>query len=178
MDTVFLHRELPVNGVEVKKNLWPVIRANLRLTDKSHVAVGFPGNKAKTQKMHGDSGMTVGQVAIANEMGSGPGVKPIVPARPFVAETVRLHGDGFQKLSTDLLGMISGGKMSTRIALGRMGKNGVDKMQDTIVQSETWATENAKSTKAKKRSSTPLIDTKTMVNSITYDVRMKGTKAP
>lgn len=179
MDAVFLHRELPVNGVEVKKNLWPVIRANLRLADKSHVAVGFPSESPKSQRrLKAHDGMTNAEVAIANEFGSAPGVRPIVPARPFIGETVRRHRGKMLELGTDLLGMIAKGQMSTRIALGRMGEDGADKVQDTIVQSPTWAVPNAPFTKAKKRSTTPLIDTGAMRRAVTYKVRMKGTKAP
>ena len=166
-----------MNGVEVKKNIWPKIAANLSLAHKSHAAVGFPGNKSQSNKAHGDSGMTNAQVAIANEFGSAPGVKPIVPARPFVAETVKRHKKPLQDLARDMLGMISKGEMSTKIALGRMGTDGVDKMRETIVQSKTWAIRNADFTKAKKRSETPLIDTKAMHNAVTFDVRMHSRMA-
>lgn len=166
-----------MNGVEVKKNLWPVIRANLRLADKSHVAVGFPGESPKSQKIvAAHNGMTNAQVAIANESGSAPGAKPEVPARPFIGETVRRHRGKMLDQGTELLGMIARGQMSTAIALGRMGKDGADKVQDTIVQSKAWATPNVPSTKAKKRSSTPLIDTGAMRQAVTYKVRMRGSK--
>ena len=164
-------------GVTVLKNLWPKIQANLRLANNSHVAVGFPGEAPKSQKVDKAHGpMTNAQVAIANEFGSAPGAKPVVPARPFIGETVRRHKGDMQELASGLLGMIAVGDMSTNIALGRMGKDGADKVQETIVQSPTWAVPNAPFTKAKKKSSTPLIDTGAMRQAVTYKVRMKGSK--
>ena len=160
-------------GVQVKKNLWPVIRANLRLAQKSYAAVGFPGDAPKSNKAHGDSGMTNLQVAIANEFGSGPGVQPVVPARPFVAETVKRASRGKVKdLGNHLLKMVSKGEMSTKIALGRWGKAGADEMQATIVDSKSWAVPNSDYTRAKKGGSTPLIDTGAMRQAVTHKTRM------
>ncbi len=163
-------------GVVVKKNLWPAIQANLRLAQRSYAAVGFPGDGGKTNSAHGDSGMTNLQVAVANEFGSAPGVQPVVPARPFVKETVRRGGQSRAPLivlGKELLGMIAFGKMSTKIALDRWGKMGADEMQATITSSKAWAKPNADFTKAKKRSSTPLIDTGAMRQAVTHKTRMR-----
>jgi len=160
-----------VKGVTVKKNLWPAIRANLRIAAKSHVAVGFPGDSSKATASHGN-GMNNIQVALANEFGSAPGVRPVVPARPFVKETMKRHGaeltDGLQ----GQLRMIAKGEQTTNRALEGVGKIASDKVKDTIVQSKTWAVPNADFTKAKKRSSTPLIDTGAMRQAVTHKVRM------
>lgn len=159
-----------MKGVTVKRNLWPVIQANLRLARKSYAAVGFPGDAPKSNKAHGDSGMTNVQVAVANEFGSAPGV----PARPFVKETVKRAAKGKVKdLGNDLLRMVAKGQMSTKIALDRWGKAGADEMQATIVDSKSWAQKNADYTVAKKRSSTPLIDTGAMRQAVTHKTRMK-----
>lgn len=160
-------------SVVVKKNLWPVIAANLRLAQKSHAAVGFPGDSPKSNKAHGDTGMTNVQVAVANEFGSAPGVRPVVPARPFIAQTMKRASKGkVRELGNKLLSMIARGEMSTRLALGRWGKAGADEMQATIRDSKSWAATNSDYTKAKKRSSTPLIDSKKMMNAITHKTRM------
>lgn len=161
-------------GVTVKKNLWPVIQANLRLARKSYAAVGFPGDAPKSNSAHGDSGMTNLQVAVANEFGSAPGVRPAVPARPFVGETVKRAAKGKVKdLGNDLLRMVAKGQMSTKIALDRWGKAGADEMQATIAGSKSWAVPNAAYTVAKKRSATPLIDTGAMRQAVTHKTRMK-----
>lgn len=162
-------------GVQVKKNIWPAIRANLRLAQKSYAAVGFPGNAPKSNMVHGDSGMSNLQVAIANEFGSGPGVQPVVPARPFIKETVKRASRGKVKdLGNELLRMVSKGEMSTKIALDRWGKAGADEMQATIVDSKSWAVPNSDYTKAKKGSDTPLIDQGALLGAVSFRTRMRG----
>lgn len=168
-----------MNGVAVKKNLWPVIRANLRLAQKSYAAVGFPGDAPKSNAVHKTDKdrpgrpMTNLEVAIINEFGTGPGVQPEIPARPFIRETVKRASRGKVKdLGNELLKMVAKGEMSTRLALGRLGKAGVDEMQATIVASKSWAKPNAPFTIAKKKSSTPLIDIGAMRQAITHKTRM------
>lgn len=162
-------------GVQVKKNLWPVIAANLRLAQKSYAAVGFPGDAPKSSKAHGDSGMTNLQVAIANEFGSGPGVQPVVPARPFVAETVKRASKGkVSEVQKELLRLITVGQMATHKGLDRLGKAGADEMQATMRQSKTWAVKNADYTKAKKGSDTPLIDQGALLGAVSFRTRMRG----
>lgn len=165
-------------GVTVKKNIWPVIQANLRLAQKSYSAVGFPGDSPKSTQAHGDSGMSNVQVATANEYGSAPGVRPVVPARPFVKETVKRAAKGrVRDVQKELLRLITIGQMNTNVALLRLGKVGADEMQATIADSKSWAVPNAEYTKAKKQSSTPLIDTGAMRQAVTYRTRMRGSAA-
>ena len=160
----------------VRNNLWPVIRANLRLANKSRVAIGFPGDMPKTNAQHGNSGMTNGQLAILNEVGTAPGVQQVNTPRPFVKETVKRHGGDLLNKATEQLKMISRGEQSTLRALTGLGKIGADKVQATIVDSPSWAVANTDFTKAKKRSSTPLIDSMVMHNSVSYKVRMRGSQ--
>ena len=132
-----------------------------------------PGDPPQTNRAHGHSGLPHLQVAIANEFGSGPGVQPVVPARPFIKETVKRASRGKVKdLGNQLLKMVSKGEMSTKIALDRWGKAGADEMQATIVDSKSWAVPNSDYTKAKKKSSTPLIDTGAMRQAVTHKTRM------
>lgn len=158
------------SGVTVKKNLWPLIKANLSLAKGSHAAVGFPGD--------GDKPNMATQVkkAIANEFGSPPGVRPVVPARPFMRQT---FGPGTKRRdmlqgSQRLLGMIAEGKMSTKIALERLGTMGASAVKDEITKPGTAFVPNAVFTVAKKKSSHPLIDTGAMRAGVTYKVRMKS----
>ena len=166
-------------SVQKTKNLWPAIRANLRLAAKASVAMGFPGESPKSKKPHpseDERPMTNVEVALANEFGSAPGVKPAVPARPFVKTAMDRHGAELQKGAADQLAMISRGEQTTHRALSDLGKIGADKIQATIVDSKSWAVPNAPYTVAKKRSSTPLIDTGAMRQAVTYKVRMGGSK--
>jgi len=161
------------NGVTVKTDNWRAIRANLSLAKNSHVAVGYPSDSPKAKKSHDAiSGMNNIQVALANELGSAPGVKPVVPSRPFVKRTFEREKDTILKGLKDVLGMIVDGKMSTKIALERMGRLGQSEVQRSFTV-ETWAP-NARMTIALKGSSQPLIDQGTLRNSVSYKVRMKS----
>lgn len=161
-------------GVVTKKNLWPAIKANLSLAKGSYAAVGFPGDSAKAKQSRGQ-GMTNVDVAIANEFGSPPGVKPVVPARPFMRQTFASgKRKKFLDAGTDLLGMISQGKMSTKIALERLGTMGSSAVKDEITSPSPAFVPNAPFTVAKKQSSKPLIDTGAMRAAVTHKVRMKS----
>ena len=158
------------NGVTVVKDLWPKIRANLSLAKKSYAAVGFPSEKDKPHPK--TQGMTVAQVATANEVGSAPGVRPMVPARPFLAQTMTRWGARFKEEQRNLLKMISSGELSTKVALDRLGNIGKGAVQDTITHG-TFAP-NAVYTVAKKGSDHPLIDTGALRQGVTWAVRMKS----
>jgi len=162
------------SGVTIKKNLWPLIKANLSLAKGSHAAVGFPGDSDKKARAQGSK--TNVDVAVANEFGSPPGVRPVVPARPFMRQT---FGPGMKRRDMlqggqRLLGMIAEGKMSTRIALERLGTMGASAVKDEITKPGTPFAPNAAFTIAKKKSSHPLIDTGAMRAAVTYKVRMKS----
>lgn len=163
-------------GVVTKKNLWPMIKANLSLAKGSHAAVGFPGDAPKSKQSREGKGMNNIQVALANEFGSPPGVLPRVPARPFMRQT---FGPGMKRRDLvqggqRLLGMISEGKMSTKIALERWGTMGSSAVKDEITSPGTPFAPNAPFTIAKKKSSHPLIDTGVMRAAVTHKVRMKS----
>jgi hypothetical protein len=160
--------------ITVKKNLWPVILANLSLAKGSHAAVGFPSEKDKPHAGAGDLGahMTNAQVATANEIGSAPGVFPKVPARPFMKQTMDHTKPKFQGAMRDLVKMIFAGQMSTKIALERIGNLGASEVKWSFTV-EKFAP-NAAYTIARKGSSRPLIDTGALRQGVTWIVRMKS----
>ena len=174
-------------GVVTKKNLWPIIKANLSLAKGSYAAVGFPGDSAKSKKVHPQSlgegksrkkttGLTNVDIAIINEFGTpaaldGPGI----PSRPFMRQTFGYdRRKKFQDEGAKLLGMIAKGEMSTRIALGRLGTMGSSAVKDEITHPKPPFLPNAPYTVAKKKSSHPLIDTGAMRAAVTHKVRMKS----
>lgn len=162
-------------SVDVKKNLWPVIKANLSLARGSFAAVGFPGDSAKSQEMR-EEGYTNVDIAIVHEFGTPPGVTPRIPSRPFMRQA---FGPGqkrrdIQQAGQQLLGMITEGKMSTKIALERLGTMGVAAVKDEITKPGTPFAPNSPATIARKKSSKPLIDTGMLRAAVTYKVRMKG----
>ena len=159
-----------------KSNLWPAIKQALKETQKSHVAVGWPSESSKTKEAHDTvSGMSNVQVATANEIGSAPGVRPVVPARPMVAETARRIEVPAKKLTAELLKQITEGKMSVKVALGRIGRYAQGELKQSIrMPAGGWKAANATMTKAKKGSDVPLVDTGKLFQSVTYAVRMRG----
>jgi len=162
-------------GVVTKKNLWPMIKANLSLAKGSYAAVGFPGDSAKAKQSREGKGMNNIQVAIANEFGSPQGVQPVVPARPFMRQTFSgPKRKKFLDAGAGLLGMVAEGRMSTRIALERLGTMGASAVKDEITSPSPAFVPNAPFTIAKKKSSHPVIDTGAMRAAVTHKVRMKS----
>lgn len=169
--------------VHTVSNAWAKIRQELLEAKKSHVAVGWPSESPKTRESH-DSilGMSNVQVATANEVGSAPGVRPKVPARPMVAETMRRIELPAKKLTADLLKMVTEDKMTVRAALGRIGRYAQGEVKKSIrMPAGGWKAENAKTTialksKKGKVSDIPLVDTGNLFKSVTYAVRMRGKK--
>lgn len=164
--------------VHTVSNAWAKIRQELLEARKSHVAVGWPSESPKTRESH-DSilGMTNVQVATANEVGSAPGVKPKVPARPMVAETMRRIELPAKKLTADLLKMVTEDKMTVKVALGRIGRYAQGEVKQSIrMPAGGWKAPNATMTKAKKGSDIPLVDTGNLFKSVSYAVRMRGKK--
>ena len=168
-------------SVTVKKNLWPLILANLSLAKGSSVAVGWPGTAAKTKDQHdGLSGLTNVQVAVANEIGSAPGVLPKVPARPMIGETMRRHSPKYRETMAQLFKMIVAGKMPTNMALERLGRGVQGDLKKMIREpASSWKAKNAPMTialKSKKNrvSDIPLVNSGKLSQSVTWLVTMKS----
>lgn len=175
---------MSIKGIVVKKDLWPMIRAQVSLANGSFVAVGFPSGESKTDAAH-NPGMSNVQVAIANELGSGPGVTPPVHPRPFMRETFYRKKQDFLKVQRQLMAMILDAQMSTKIALERIGRQGQSEVQKTMSTPGTIAYEpgwepvgfkmdNSPFTIAKKESSIPLIDTGALRQAVTWKVFMRS----
>ncbi len=176
------------DGVTVVKDLWPKIRANLSLAKKSYAAVGFPSEKDKPHKDAPGSrlsGMTNGQLAALMEVGRAPGGDgPAIPARPFLAATMKRCGPKFKEEQKSLLKMISSGEMSTKVALNRLGNIGASEVKVSIgmagntpyVPGQTggWKMNNAPYTIARKGSDTPLVNGGALVQAVTWIVRMRS----
>jgi hypothetical protein len=120
-------------------------------------------------------GATLAQIASWNELGVlGPpmsqhgGGKWFIPPRPFV----RGFADGKRELTAKTMeklgNLVTGGKLDADTAIRRLGEYGQSGVKSYIRNGDF--TPNADSTAAKKESSEPLIDNKTLVNSIRYQV--------
>ena len=165
-----------------KSNAWKAIKESLLAAKKSYVAVGWPGEANKTKAPHDISGMSNVQVATINEIGSAPGAKPGVPPRPMVKATMQRIEAPAKQLTAEMLRQVTSGKMSVKVALGRIGRYAQGELKQSIREpaNGTWKPENAPSTIIKKspngvrRGVGPLVDTGTLFKSVSYAVRMKG----
>lgn len=165
-------------GVElkVKTDNWAKIRANLSLAKKSYVAVGWPGEANKSQAIHDPlSGMTNVQVAISNEVGSAPGVKPEIPARPMVGETLRRTKNQVRDLQKFGIRGIMDGTTSAKVALERIGRFFQGELVSSInAPAGGWKVKNSDKTIALKGSDTPLVDKGALSQSVSWIVRMRS----
>jgi hypothetical protein len=139
------------------------IAANLKSLAKKEVAVGFPrGGKAASLTY--DNGASVLDVAVWNQFGTKD-----IPARPFMDQ-------GTEAMIADVKGeMAAVARMANRKevdagqALKKMGDFGVKSIQLAITDG-TYEP-NAPSTKRRKKSDKPLIDTGKMRQSVASVVR-------
>ncbi len=130
-----------------------------------HIAVGVVGSSAGAA--HGE-GVTNSGLAAVHEYGLG------VPQRSFIGATIdakaveyaRSLADAYRKV------MLSGGSVASlknHVALKRVGLKVVGDIQRRI--SDGIAPANSPVTIARKGSSTPLVDTGQLRQSITFEVR-------
>lgn len=153
-------------GVTVKRDMLAKMLRELGATQK-HIAVGVLGAKAQAphKNEHGEkSEATVAQVAQWNSYGTST-----IPARPFLAIAVARHARELLKMQRRLATALVMQKIGLDRALGLLGAYAVGIVKQTIV--EGVPPPNAESTIKMKGSSTPLINTGQLRNSITFELR-------
>lgn len=141
-------------------------RKNLEKAMKSHVDVGLPREVA--QKGNYGNGVSVVDVGYANEYGAG------VPTRSFLRNTFHVKKKEIAKEIDNVFSAMVEGSIDSQTALGRIGVTATNYVKQAFSTQGygTWQA-NAESTIAKKGSSSPLIDTGALRQSITYAVRGK-----
>ncbi|GHU34507.1 hypothetical protein FACS1894172_14880 [Spirochaetia bacterium] len=106
---------------------------------------------------------TVAQYAAWNEMGTDR-----IPSRPFIRDWVDGNRERITQTMQSLFRYVQDGIMPADVALGRLGQFGQSGIQSYIITGDFE--ENATSTKKRKGSSKPLIDTGTLRNNIRYQI--------
>lgn len=133
----------------------------LRELAEKEVRVGFQHGKATKE-----DGTDICDVAAWNELGT-----VYIPARPFLRQSV---DDNVSKINSFLQGkkndLIRG--LSAEQVLKDIGIFQKDLIQEKITEGDFAA--NAESTIKKKGSSTPLVDTGRMRQSVNYEIKQKG----
>ena len=111
-------------------------------------------------------GTAVVDYATFNEFGT-----EYIPARPFMSITAELYTDDISRFTQYLVGRMIDGKITDETVFRNMGEKYQSYIQKTIRDAKTWAVPNAESTIEKKGSTSPLIDTGRMVQSVRYEVK-------
>lgn len=130
------------------------------------------GKGVKVGVMGGETadGVSVVDYAVWNEFGT-----KYIPKRPFMQRTADENLAETLKFSDHLVGKMIDGGLTPDGVLKNLGEFYQKKMQMMIRTAKEWATENAESTIARKGSSSPLIDTGRLIQSIRYEITSGGT---
>ena len=143
---------------------------------KLQVRVGFSANgqgfgaRHEAISVKNDGGPTIAEIAAWNELGT-----EYIPSRPFLRQSIDKNGTLIANTCKQLITAIAKGEATAETAL-----KGIGALQVGLVQREIrdgGFAPNADSTKAKKDSATPLIDTGRMRQSVHYVIEgKKGSK--
>lgn len=98
-----------------------------------------------------------------------------IPARPFFSSALDANSKQIGDMLQEVIGKIIDGDMTAVKAAERVGLFVKSLIQKRIRDSPNWAEPLAESTIEAKGSSTPLVDTGELLNSVTYAVLEKGT---
>ncbi len=131
-----------------------------RLQKNSGVLIGLPAGTGSYE-----DGAPIAVIAAVQEFGSADGR---IPERSFLRVPLRQNAETFQAIWRAQVPKVVEGELSMHQVMSQLGARAVAVSQEAI--SEGIAPENAESTKKRKGSSKPLIDTGQLRQSITYIV--------
>jgi phage gpG-like protein len=138
---------------------WRQIKLNMEQLKGRHVKVGITADSGSVD------GTTVIDYATYNEFGTRS-----IPARPFMATTADRYRDQTVKVAEAMIGQVLDQRYTVDTMLARLGAWYQAKVQQTIRDAKEWAVPNDPKTIAMKGSSSPLIDTGRLVQSVRYEV--------
>lgn len=155
-------------SVKVIDKGWKRIEKELQKAHGAHVKVGFPEEKPKIHKpKDGENSKPIDMAQLASVLNFGT-TDGRIPPRPFISETLDLNLDAVTETIEKIKSKIFEGKLTASKGLAQLGAYYKGLMQRTI-REEVWQA-NAESTIAKKGSSTPLIDTSQLRQSVDFEV--------
>jgi hypothetical protein len=132
--------------------------------------VGVLADSGKGGATHKESDLTVAQIATIMEFGT---EDKSVPARPAFRQTFEAERERMFQISRDLIKAFVEGKMTAERAANQMGRALSSAVKKTI-SSGSVRPDIEQSTKQAKGSDVPLIDSRQLLNAITWKVTMKG----
>jgi hypothetical protein len=140
-------------------------------TGGAFTLVGVQGQQAAAAH-HKAARMTVADLAVVHEFGAvirtRHGSEIVIPQRSFIRATIDEYAPKLQRTASALGQGVLMGKFMTRQALELLGQQGTGLIKQRIA--DRIAPRNADSTIARKKSSTPLVDTGQLRGSITHRV--------
>lgn len=155
-------------GIEIKrKSKLPELTKKVEKMANSHVKIGILEEAGSHDG--DDSTLTVADVASFHEFGTtDANGQTHVPERSFIRSSIDDKRSELREMAKKLQGMILTGKMTAKQALGLLG----EKMQAEMIRkiNEGIDPELDPATIKRKGSSTPLIDTGQLKQSIRYKV--------
>lgn len=122
-----------------------------------------PGQK------HGDTKLTMAQLAYVMEYGVKVGKRPYIPPRPMLRLTGRLKSKNWVQQAGKLAKSVLEGKVKGNTVPHKLGALIADDIKGVMNNSILFAP-NAPSTVRKKGKNTPLLDTLELVNAVWYEV--------
>ncbi|HHT3633773.1 hypothetical protein I6L63_15460 [Enterobacter hormaechei] len=144
-----------------KKEVWRRIRVGLNELEPVEVVAGI-------QKGEVNDGVLVAEYATWNEFGT-----RTTPSRPFMRNAFDKNVETLVRFFYQGRRGIVDGKINQDQLMNAVGVKMVQLIKESILN-ESWAP-NAEYTIDRKKSSKPLVDTGTMLNSITYAIHPYGT---
>lgn len=143
--------------VKIDDKKYRKIEKELLLFGKGWVLVGlFEGEKLI-------EGSTIASIGFWNEFGT-----KRIPERSWMRSWFDANQKRIHKMFIKMTNLIKNQKIDAKTALKRLGEWAVGELKKSIIELRTPA--NAPSTIRIKGSSNPLIDTGTMLNTITYKI--------
>lgn len=156
--------------------LWRRFQEKVTAADGARVKIGVLSNAAGLAKAEGTDMDLIGLAAI-HEFGepARPWTGFVgIPPRPFIRATFDANRDQVKKRVRALAVAFLKGQISLNRGLHMLGQWGVAEVHKYVEQGSNLQP-NAPSTIARKGSARPLIDTKQLINGVTYAVVGGGT---
>ncbi len=148
---------------------WNRIKKEIKLMNRGVVKIGILSDagihRGGKKKRQNSSQVNYVDIAMINEFGS---PRRNIPSRPFMRMAFEKNNRKLTRLTKKLMNQIYDGTISTRTALKKLGLAHQDQVQSTIEGGGFAA--NEPSTRARKGSTQPLIDSGLLKNKISFEI--------
>lgn len=152
----------------IDDRMWRELKRKVDGVDRMRVRVGVLASKGGNAPVEGGPpGFDLVALAATHEYGSSDGH---VPERSYLRRTFSVKQEVFAAASVKIARGLLSGKIGLEKAGNILGAIGATEVKKTITEGDGVPPELAESTKARKGSSRPLVDTGRLLNAITWEV--------